>query len=304
MFNFSTEQQSFDIAGVTIGGQPGATPTVLVGSLFYLGHNLVSDTKTGRFDHQAAKALLETQDQVSAKTGIPCMVDVVGNTKEAMRHYIDFVAEATDAPFLLDSTSAETKMSAIRYASEVGLTKRVVYNSLMPSSSSEEFETIREVKLEQAILLAYSKNLTSTAGRVEIIKPEGSTGLLDRAQQHGITKPLVDTVVLDVPTLGLACRAIYELKDKFGLVCGCGAHNAVDTWRGLKTKFRSGLLETGVASSGVLAAAAGADFVLYGPLEHSEVVFPMVAMVEAAWGQLVFERTGKVDLKHPLFKIG
>jgi tetrahydromethanopterin S-methyltransferase subunit H len=274
-----------------------------VGSLFYLGHKLVTDAKTGKFDRQGAKSLLETQDQVSAKTGIPCMVDVVGNTEEAMRHYIDFVAETTESPFLLDSTSADTKMAAIRYAAEIGLTKRVVYNSLMPLSSSDEFEAIREVKLEQAILLAYSKNLASTTERIEIIKPEEGTGLLDRAQEHGITKPLIDTVVLDIPTLGLACRAIHVLKDKFGLVCGCGAHNAVDTWRGLKTKFRSGLLETGVATSTVLAASAGADFILYGPLEHAEAVFPMVAMVDAAWGQLVFERTGKVDLQHPLFKI-
>ncbi len=303
MFQFSTPQQSFDIAGIKIGGQPGAAPTALIGSLFYLGHKLVSDARTGKFDRQAAKDLLEAQDKVSAKTGNPCLVDIVGNTPEAMRHYIDFVAEATDAPFLLDSTSKETKIAAIQYAAEIGLISRVVYNSLMPSSSSDEYDAILEVKLEQAILLAYSKNLASTAGRIEIINPEEGSGLLDTAQQHGITKPLVDTVVLDIPTLGLACRAIHELKDKFGLVCGCGAHNAIDTWRGLKTKFRSGLLETGVANSTVLAASAGADFILYGPLEHSEAVFPMVAMVDAAWGQLVFERTGKVDLKHPLFKI-
>lgn len=73
--------------------------------------------------------------------------------------------------------------------------------------------------------------------------------------------------------------------------------------RGLSTKFRTSLRETSVASTAVLAAAGGADFVLYGPLEHAEAVFHMVAMVNAAQAQVFFEKTGKMNRQHPLFKI-
>jgi tetrahydromethanopterin S-methyltransferase subunit H len=48
---------------------------------------------------------------------------------------------------------------------------------------------------------------------------------------------------------------------------------------------------------------AGADFLLYGPIEEADTAFPMVAMTDAALGQLEFERTGKFDMKHPLFRI-
>jgi tetrahydromethanopterin S-methyltransferase subunit H len=58
-----------------------------------------------------------------------------------------------------------------------------------------------------------------------------------------------------------------------------------------------------VVSSAVLAATSGADFVLYGPIEHAEAVFPMVAMVDAAWGQVAFEENQKIAPNHPLFRI-
>ncbi|MFX1563496.1 MAG: tetrahydromethanopterin S-methyltransferase subunit H [Promethearchaeota archaeon] len=303
MMRFSASQESFDIAGIHLGGQPGITPTVLIASLFYKGHKVVSSPKTGRFNRKRARELLLAQDQVSQKTGNPYMLDVVGDTPEAMKQYIDFVAKETEAPFLVDSASATTRIEAIRYVAEIGLISRVVYNSLMPSCRPEELTAIQEVKLEQAVLLAYDKQLATTKGRITAITTKEETGLLPIAQKSGVTKPLIDTCVLDIPSLGMACRAIYELKNQFGLVCGCGAHNAVETWRGLTIKFREGLRETGVVSSALLAVASGADFVLYGPIEHAEAVFPMVAMVDAAWGQVAFEENMKIGPKHPLFRI-
>jgi tetrahydromethanopterin S-methyltransferase subunit H len=303
MLSFSSPQESFDIAGVEVGGIPSVKPTVLIGSLFYKGHRIVTNSKTGQFNRKRAKELLLLQDQIAKKTGNPCMIDVVGDTPEAMKKYIDFVAETTEAPFLVDSASATTRIEAIRYAAELGLINRVIYNSLMPSYRTEELNAIQELRLDQAVLLAYDKQLATTKGRISAITTKEGTGLLHVAQQSGIKKPFIDTCVLDIPSLGMACRAIYELKDQFGLVCGCGAHNAVETWRGLTTKFQEGLREAGVVSSAVLAAASGADFVLYGPIEHAEAVFPMVAMVDAAWGQVAFEENRKIGPKHPLFKI-
>ena len=42
MFTFENEQKVFEIAGVKIGGQPGAFPTVLIGSIFYDKHKIVT----------------------------------------------------------------------------------------------------------------------------------------------------------------------------------------------------------------------------------------------------------------------
>ena len=277
---------------------------MLIGSLFYRGQKLVTDEREGRFDRERARRLLEEQDQLSGRTGNPCMVDLVASTPQAMQRYIDFASEATEAPLLIDSTSTAARIEGVRHAVEVGLKNRIVYNSLLPSATPQELEDIRQAGLEQAVLLAFPSRLSTTEDRIQAIMGGGeSGGLLETAQRYGITRPLVDTCVLDIPSLGMACQAITRLKDQHGLVCGCGSHNAVDTWRGLKTKFRGDLWETGVASSAVLAVVSGADFILYGPIEHASAVFPMVAMADAALGQIIFEETGRVNPKHPLFKI-
>ena len=41
MFRFDKEQVVFDFAGVKMGGQPGEYPTVLAGTIFYGGHNII-----------------------------------------------------------------------------------------------------------------------------------------------------------------------------------------------------------------------------------------------------------------------
>ncbi|MEM5818410.1 MAG: tetrahydromethanopterin S-methyltransferase subunit H, partial [Desulfitobacterium hafniense] len=43
MFKFTAQQHVYDINGVKVGGQPGEYPTVLIGSIFYRGHKIVSD---------------------------------------------------------------------------------------------------------------------------------------------------------------------------------------------------------------------------------------------------------------------
>jgi tetrahydromethanopterin S-methyltransferase subunit H len=49
------------------------------------------------------------------------------------------------------------KAAGAKYASEVGLEKRVIYNSLMPESKPEEFEALKESCVESAVLFAHKK---------------------------------------------------------------------------------------------------------------------------------------------------
>ena len=58
MFRFDKEQVVFDFAGVKMGGQPGEYPTVLAGTIFYGGHNIISDELTGDFDKSRAETLV------------------------------------------------------------------------------------------------------------------------------------------------------------------------------------------------------------------------------------------------------
>jgi len=50
---------------------------VLIGSLFHEGHKIVEDRKLGLFDRRRAERLIRVQEEMSEKTGLPCMLDVV-----------------------------------------------------------------------------------------------------------------------------------------------------------------------------------------------------------------------------------
>jgi tetrahydromethanopterin S-methyltransferase subunit H len=47
MSKFEKEQKVFDSSGVKVGGQPSEYPTVLIGSIFYDGHKIVTDAMKG-----------------------------------------------------------------------------------------------------------------------------------------------------------------------------------------------------------------------------------------------------------------
>ena len=298
LFGIRGEQKTFEVGGVKIGGQPGENPTVLIGSIFYRGQKIVKDETDGTFDRKQAEDLINRQDQLAEETGNPCMIDVVGVSEEALRKYLDFVSAHTDVPILLDGGTSANNIAGLQYANESGLIERIVYNSLVPECKQAEIDKIKGVALRSAVLLALNSRDFTARGRVTAIDD-----LLKRIDSAGIEKPLLDTCVLDMPTLGQACQAIVELKSKYGLPAGCGAHNAVSTWKTLKPKFGGKAVEPCTASADILAIAAGADFILYGPIGTADYVFPAVGMVNAAFAQIAMERGVKIDKTHPRFRV-
>jgi len=49
---YEKEQKVIQIKNVKIGGQPGANPPVMIGTLFYAGHKAVTDPKNGIFNKE------------------------------------------------------------------------------------------------------------------------------------------------------------------------------------------------------------------------------------------------------------
>lgn len=281
-----------------VGGVPGRDPTVLIGTIFYRKQRIVQDERKGLFDREGAEKLIRRQEELSDVTGNPCMLDVEGSTPQALERFIDFAADATDAPLLLGGPTFEVRRAGLKRAQEGGLADRVVYNSLMPGCGAKEIKQIRESGVESAVLLAYNVTDLTPRGRVEVV-----TELLATAQEHGLEKPLLDTFVMDIPSLGVAFRALIDLKSALGLPAGCGPHNAVGLWKGLRKKMGLRSVRSIVASVNAFAAAAGADFILYGPIEAAGVVFPAVAMVDAAYAFPSIQGGAKLSRGHPLFRI-
>jgi len=299
LWTFKAEQKRFEIGNVDIGGLPGANPTVLIGSIFHHGHRILKDEATGDFNREAAEECINIQEEFSDKTGNPHMLDVIGSTGEAFEKLLDFVSSVTDSPILLDGATASVRAAGLRYVKESGLRNPIVYNTLTPDCKKDEIEEIRKSNVKSAVLLAYNLKDFTSEGRVKAIRE-----LLPVAYSAGIEKPLIDTCVMDLPTLGQACEAIFKTKSELGLPVGCGAHNAVALWKGLKGKMGDQAVKPCLASAAAAAAAIGADFVLYGPIEDAKYVFPAVAMVNVAQSQVWVERGVKIDPNHPRYKVG
>ncbi|MCS7113732.1 MAG: tetrahydromethanopterin S-methyltransferase subunit H [Nitrososphaerota archaeon] len=299
MWRLSCEQKIFDIFGVKVGGQPGLRPVVLIGSIFYHKHSIVTDESKGLFKEDEAKRLLDTQLELSQRTGNPCMVDIVASTPEAMRRYLEYVSDKTSIPILLGGVTDKVRMAGLDYVGETGIADRIVYNSVNPHSRDDELRAIARVGVSAAVLLTFGSGIIGWKHRVEAAERS-----IERLRGWGIDKVLIDTGVLDIPSLGSASMALWSIKDRIGYPSGCGAHNAIASWRSLRRSMGREVRDVCGISASILAVAAGADFILYGPIEYAKLIFPAVAMADAALSQVKMEDGFKIDRLHPRYKIG
>jgi tetrahydromethanopterin S-methyltransferase subunit H len=299
LFDFSVKQKSYTIGGTVIGGDPGLTPTVMVGSMFYKGDKTVENRAEGLFREDEAESLLRKAEEMSDSTGLPTMVDLIAENAVAAASYLDFMADATTMPIFLDIVAEDGLMESLQYASEQGMMERIIVNSLNPHSSEQLYEKIMETGCTSSVLLLHSTEHMLTSNKDALVEK-----LVPKAEAAGVKNLLMDTAVIDIPSLGLATEAIHRIKDKYGYPCGCGAHNAVASWKRLKKKYTVDAVNVAVGVVNALPVAVGADFVIYGPLKNAETIYPAVAMIDAAYSQQMIERRLRPRRDHPRFRIG
>ncbi|MCW4012336.1 MAG: hypothetical protein NWF07_05005 [Candidatus Bathyarchaeota archaeon] len=299
MFDYTVTQKTYTIGGVQIGGEPGQTPTVMVGSMFYNGDKTVSAPAKGVFDKPTAEQQLKEAEEATEATGLPSMVDLVAENHLAAQKYLDFVVDVTSMPVVLDVVSESEACEALRYASDAGVIDRIVLNSLNPHSGSDLYTAIKEAGLKSTIILTHETRYMLKSDKSPILDD-----IVPKAEAAGIENILVDTAVLDIPTLGITAKAIDIIKDKYGYPCGCGAHNALSSWKRLKEKYSKDAQTIVKGVTNTIPTIIGADFVLYGPIKKASSYYPAVAMVDAAYSQLMMEKRIRPDRSHPRFRIG
>jgi tetrahydromethanopterin S-methyltransferase subunit H len=299
MFKFGTEQKVFEIARVKVGGQPGQLPTVMVGSIFYHKDKLVLDPRTGSFDRDQAEQMLKTEETLCATTGNPRIVDVCASWCEAFPKFVDFVANTVKGPFTIDGTTAEVRMAGAKHVCEAGLSDRVVYNSINPETRDDEIAAVRDAGIKAAILLALNAKNPTISGRMAVIDK-----LLERAKSAGVEKLLVDTTVLDIPDPGPAGKTAYLVKERYGLPCGCGAHNAVEMWFKRKKLEPDAQLTSSVVAN-VVPIVMGSSFMLYGPVGNASRMYVPIAVTDAYVAYTMMQEYNIRPLvnTHPLFRI-
>ncbi len=301
LFEYTSTQKTLTIAGVRIGGMPGMIPTVAIPSIFYSKDRLVVNAETGDIDEGKTEEVLSMLRSLSEKTGISTMLDVVASSPMAMKKHLRYLADNSEFPLLIDGSGDHTVNSAgIRVAQENGFLERVVLNSLTPDTKEPLLEVITETGLQNALLLTFSTAaLISVTKRVEL-----ADALIQKAQELGISNILIDTGVMDLPTLGIACKTQMVIKDKYGYPVGNGAHNAISTWNGLVPKFGKDAKTPALVGSNLMPVVLGADFVLIGPAKHAPVVYPSIAMIDTALAGSLMESRKRPEKPHPRYLIG
>ncbi len=310
MFVFEKEQIIHNIGEIKIGGSPGEVPTVLAGTIFYDNHKIVENARDGIFDEKAAHQLLVKQHEMAEATGNPELVHIFAESSTAMSKYIEFVSEHSDAPFLIDSSDSDVRLDGLRFAEEVGLLDKAIYNSINVSIAENEIESLREMPPESAIVLSYNPQDSTIAGRRAVLEKGAlnqNKGLLDLCKELGISKPLIDTSMTALGSgAGSAVAFTFVSKTLYGLPTGCGIHNAVSSWpwiRKLKKTNDEAYHAADVASN-LIVQTLGADYILYGPIENADRVFPIVAMGDILSAESTYLEFGvEPGPEHPFKKL-
>jgi tetrahydromethanopterin S-methyltransferase subunit H len=300
MFKFNTQQQVFQVGRVKVGGQPGELPTVLIGSIFWLGQKMVQDANKGIFNAKEAEDILNKMQILSDITGVPFMYDVVGTTEEAFQKYLPFIGDHTEAPFLMDAMSPKTRMAAADYVKQVGLQNRAVYNSFYKGVSKIEAEKVKESGIKASIVLADNPKDNSLNGKMSVLEE-----VLALAKEAGIEKPLIDTAIpAFAPDMGTAVRAIYYIKEKFGYPTGLGTGNVVTTMGWVKANFAKEFRKGCNTATNAIMQTMGANWLMFGPAEQADWVFPAVAIVDTYVASAMADLDIRpLDETHPIFKV-
>ncbi len=306
MLRFKAKQQTYQIANFKVGGQPGELPTMLAANIFYKGMPEITDHERGKFDAASVLKWVRTCEEYSEKTGVPHCFDVMASFPEAMRRYVAFIAEHTESVFLIDGANADTNVAGLEVIRELGLQSRAVFNGVSPSTRQVELDAVHDAKVTSSVLLAQNEIDYSPDGRISVLQgSDGQESLIDRARKAGIDKFLVDTIVIDVPSIALAVEAIKLVKDELGIPAGCSPANATYDWKASQDKtLRKGFAAYN-ASAHTLAQLSGANFLIYGPLKQAPNVIPACAMTDAIIAYHATKQFGTKPLvqDHPLYKI-
>jgi len=300
-FMFKCEQKTFKVGDVIFGGLPGERPTVLVGSIFFLGEKIVINHKEGVFDKEKAREKIEFAEKIAEKYGLQFAIDLVAYTDKAAEKYVEFVGEATNAPIFLDGIEEYVRVRMYQVSFELGLSSRVIGNAIYVHSSDKELEALKENKIEAAVLMAFdianpARSLTPE-DRLKILSEE----ILPRIEKIGLAKPLVDVVVLDPASIAISGPAVLKIKSETGLPTGCAPANAL----GKVSKKNFGVEEAiGIhAGSATFLQLFAVDFIFYGPLRRIKDVAPAVSIVDSYLGYLARLEGRKIPRKHPFHNI-
>jgi len=223
MFKYDTPQKVYEVGRAKVGGNPGEYPTVLAGSIFYNKEPIFAnkeDSAKGIFNKEGAEKLIRQQEEMSDITGNKVWVQIVSETEESMIKYIEWYSNIGKDAFLVDSTVASARIAGAKKADEIGISDRVIYNSINAAAQQAEMDAIKPLKFTSAIILGFNAVDMSVKGRMEMFTKGGAgqaKGMLTLGTEKGITRPLLDVAATPLGSgSGATYRSIFAVKSQLG----------------------------------------------------------------------------------------
>lgn len=294
-----TRYHPVKIGNVTIGGPLGATTGLLVGSIFYDKHSIVSDAFAGAFDAHRAEVLVGRVSMLSERHGVQMALDVIAASSKAMEVFLEFVSGRTTLPLLINSTEAEVRLAGLEAAAQLGILERCIYASLNEDTEEAELEQLGRLRPATVLILASDISSPTPEGSCEMIESFFQPMLKD----IGIAVPIVDVGTMDAPSIGLNLRQIHAVRERFGYPAGCAFSNCFSQWTGLAQLGRE-WVDLSLATALVACRGAGGDFLHYGIVEKAAMAAHVAGTAEVFYGFAAQELDGQTLPKgHALWKM-
>ncbi len=275
------------IGNATIGGTLGSTTGLVVGSIFYDKHTIVSDPFAGEFNETRAALMVDRVNKLSKRYGVQMAFDVIAASPEAMERFLEFVSARTSLPLLINATEAETRIAGLKAAHKLGILDRAVYASLNEDTEDEELELLGRYRPAAVMILASDISNPTPEGSCEMIENYYQPML----KEIGVTTPIVDLGTMDPPSIGLNIRQIQAVRERFGYPAGCAFSNCFSQWTSVNRLGREWVnLSLGAAL--VACRAAGGDYLHYGIIEKAAMAAHVAATAEVFYGFAAQELDG------------
>ena len=276
MLEFEKEQKVIKIGGLSIGGQPGEFSTVMIGTVFYAGHRALLDEKTGKFDKNLVEKEVNEFMTIIDENGMQGIIDVVGGYAEALLKECTFIADFVDIPFLVDGLNDDSRVPTMAGLKEIGLLDRAILNSIDDKTSDETLSKLKEISVKNAVLLTFGSKAIFPQQKLKLLTEK----LIPSAQKANIKNLLIDSAVLDLPSIAINYESTKLIKSELGLPTGYAPANAIYGWQFVK-KYGENARCGAIASLMTNCLDAGSDFILFGPIKFAKCVIPSIALHSA-----------------------
>lgn len=269
-----TNNEPYIYGKIKVGRGNFDLPPLLIGTIFYQGQSFVDRNDDTNFDAEKAKKRIDSQKTLSKKYKIPEMVEISGNTPEAMIKYLDFYLDHYEPPFILGG-AFDARVAGIEYLQERGVKPdEYIYNAVSNLKNKKEIETLEKFKIKSAIILILgSENMTSTQRFAYITKKEGPNGssLIDGLKNIGIEKIWVDGGVINLESLAHILETQRIVSTSLNLPVGTAPTLFLFKFSSpkLNDKFHTKYRKANI----MFAATWFSNFIFYGAIEDAKECF-------------------------------